>query len=168
MPVLRTKHRTHHRADIRAVRTSSRGKLGSLSKFYIGPSLCAVCGPHTALNGTPMSRFEWEHIPPSVVYYKTSHLELLPVGGKCGACSCIYNPKPNFQIPYLHSERLSIGLAKARPAMQVPRHRGSFFISPPFFCSAKSMLRCLVCGPASTPHSRSKPKSHFPISQVDL
>ena len=27
---------------------------------------------------------------PSVVYYKTSHLGLLPVGGQCGPCSCIY------------------------------------------------------------------------------
>jgi hypothetical protein len=42
---------------------------------------------------------------PSVVYYKTSHLELLPVGGQWSVWSLqlhIYKPKPNFQIPYLH------------------------------------------------------------------
>ncbi len=161
---LRPKHRTLPRADIRLVRTYPRGKLTtSISIFYIGPSLCAVCTVHTAPSGTPMSRFEWEHIPSlGGVLQNQSPGGLLPVSGQCGACSCIYKPKPNFQTPYctLRSEH---GYRSCSPSPDQPcksqdadNRPSCFFLF--LFCSAKSMLRCLVCGPASPSHSRSKPK----------
>ena len=85
------------------------------------------------------------HFPPSVMYYKTSHLGLLPVGGQCGACSCIYKPKPNFQIPYLHSEH---GYRPGSPSpdqlckSQDAANRSSCFL-PFLLCQIHAKLPCV-------------------------